>query len=394
VCVAAKHSRVAVKLGIITMRFFTLAYKNVARRPFRSLLTVLGLSTAIAAVVALVGIANGFVRSFSDVYAEHGVDIVVSRKGAADRISSAMDQSYIEQFRNVEGIDDASGFLLETMSLEEIGAYGLPAMGVDPQSRMLDDYRILAGRSFQQGDKKVALLGNQLVPRLAEKVGEQIEFFEDEAFEVVGIFESSSAWENGSLILPVAELQRLTGRPDQVTFVNIVLAGTPTQQDVERVATQIEAIDNKLAALPTADFVKTDARMQIAGSMAWMTSSIALLIGAIGMLNTMMTSIFERTREIGILKAVGWTRSRIVRMVLMEATLLSLAASVVGIAMGIVGTWCLSYAPSVGGIIAPYFDTQVVIQGVLLAAVIGWVGAAYPAYRASQLLPTEALRQG
>jgi putative ABC transport system permease protein len=134
--------------------------------------------------------------------------------------------------------------------------------------------------------------------------------------------------------------------------------------------------------------------MQMASSMAWMTSSIALLIGAIGMLNTMMTSIFERTREIGILKAVGWTQSRIVRMVLLEATLLSLAASVVGILVGVFGTWCLSYTPNVGRAIAPYFDFGVVVQGVVLAAVIGWMGAAYPAYRAARMLPTEALRQG
>lgn len=376
------------------MRFVTLAYKNVARRPLRTLLTVLGLSTAIAAVVALVGVANGFVRSFSDVYAEHGVDIVVSRKGAADRISSAMDESFVEKFRQLPGIKHVSGFLLETMSLEEIGAYGLPVMGVDPASPMLDDYRIVEGRKFQPGDERVALVGTQLVPRLVEKAGEKIVFFEDEQFEVVGIFESSSAWENGSLILPLAQLQRLTGRPEQITFANVVLEGTPTKDTVEQVVAEIEAIDNKLAALPTEDFVKTDARMQIAGSMAWMTSSIALLIGAIGMLNTMMTSIFERTREIGILKAVGWTQSRIVRMVLMEATLLSLAASVVGILFGIFGTWCMSFAPNVGRVITPYFDAQVVIQGFLLAAAIGWIGAAYPAYRAARLLPTEALRQG
>ncbi len=374
------------------MRFLTLVYKNVARRRLRTFLTIGGLSTAVAAVVALVGISNGFVRSFHDVYQAHGVDLVVSRKGAADRLSSAMDERLVAQIGRVDGIQDASGLLLETMSLEEEAIYGVPTIGLRPNSRMLRDYTIQEGRNLQPGDKKVALLGSQLAASLQRKVGEKIVFYEEEQFEVVGVFQSTSAWENGSLIVPLSQLQRLTDRTEQVTFINVVLVGPPGQVKVQQATAGIQAVDPKLSALPTDHFVETDTRIRIASTMAWMTSSVALLVGAIGMLNTMMTSVFERTREIGILRAIGWKPLRVVRMILLEAGLLSTTAAVAGILGGIAIAQLMSRLPSTAGTISPSIDAAVMVQGFALAVAIGLLGASYPAYRSARLVPTESMR--
>lgn len=374
------------------MRFLTLVYKNVSRRRLRSLLTVGGLATAVAAVVSLVGIADGFARSFRAVYEGHGIDLVVSRRGAADRLSSAMDETFVQRIGQIEGVADASGFLLETLSFEEKGIYGVPTIGLDPRSRFLEDYRILEGKGLPLDQEKVALLGDQLALRLESKPGEKLVFFPGEEFELAGIFTSYSTWENGSLVIPLTELQRLTDRPGQVTFVNVMLEGTPTQVLVEQVIQAIESLDDRLSAMPTADFVETDARIRMAGAMAWVTSTIALVIGAIGMLNTMMTSVFERTREIGILRALGWKQSRVVRMILWEAALLSFTGAILGIGGGIAMTWWMSRLPATAGTISPHIGMAVIGQGMLLALVIGLLGAAYPAYRGARLLPTEALR--
>jgi putative ABC transport system permease protein len=377
------------------MYFSSLVYKNVTVRSTRTVLTICGLTAAIAAVVALVGISNGFVRSFQDVYEGHGVDLVVSRAGAVDRLSSAMEESSAQRIGSLDGVHDASGFLLETMSLEEAAVYGVPTIGISPESAMVHDYDVVSGRSLAPGDqgKKVMVVGRQLATRLNHEIGQRVAFYEDEEFEVIGIFQSRSAWENGSLMIPLDQLQRLADRPGQVTFVNVVLDGVPNQDDIERVADEIQGLDTKLAALPTEDFVRTDARMQLAGGMAWMTSSVALLIGAIGMFNTMMTSVYERTREIGILRAVGWKKSRIVRMILMEASLLSLVAATLGSLAGVLITWTISRLPSAGATIAPHIDGWVILQGFLIALVIGLLGAAWPALRGARLPPTVALRQ-
>jgi len=390
------RSREGAPCAVSIMRFTILIYRNVARRRVRSLLTLCALSTAVAAVVALVGVANGFTRSFADVYRGHGVDLVVSRKGAADRLSSEMDASAAEEIAQLEGIRHTAGLLLETLSVEEAGVYGVPTLGVPPESWLLEDYRIQAGRSLRNGDGKVVLLGIQMALRLDREVGSEILLFEDEIFEVVGIFESYSAWENSSMVMPLDQLQRLTARSGQVTYVNVVLqrpvSGGAVDRAVDRAVSAISAMDDRLLALPTEDFVQTDTRMRLAKGMAWMTSSIALLIGCIGLFNTMMTSVYERTREIGVLRAIGWRSSRVVRMVLAEAALLSIAAAVVGSLGGMLLTWLMSRAPAVAGTISPTIGWGVILQGFAIAVVIGLLGAAYPAYQAARLVPTEALR--
>ena len=125
---------------------------------------------------------------------------------------------------------------------------------------------------------------------------------------------------------------------------------------------------------------------------SWITSAIAIIIGAVGMLNTMIVSVFERTHEIGILRAIGWRRLRIIRMILVESVLLSLTGGVVGTLGAVVLTPVLGRHPSVAGLIDAHIPNGMIGLGIAMALVVGLLGAAYPAYRGAQLLPTEALR--
>ena len=194
------------------------------------------------------------------------------------------------------------------------------------------------------------------------------------------------------------ELQRLTDRAGQATYINVVLRrGADTRQlpgdRAQRAIEAIAALDPKLLPLATADFVETDTRMQLAGAMAWMTSVIALVIGSISTLNTMLTSVMERTKEIGILRAIGWPKRRVISMILLESCSLAGVASLLGIALAMLLTWGLAQAPAAKGILSPSIDTPIIIQGLVLALGIGVLGAILPAWRAAQLLPTEAFRE-
>ncbi len=105
------------------------------------------------------------------------------------------------------------------------------------------------------------------------------------------------------MVLPLRRLQAITDRAQQVTYINVVLQSERRIEGGAQAIQDIQSLDPKLLALQTEEFVKTDTRMQIASAMAWMTSAIALIIGAIGTLNTMMMSVMERTKEIGVLRA-------------------------------------------------------------------------------------------
>lgn len=376
------------------MRFTSLIIKNLTRRPIRTLLTLLAFATAVSAVVALLGIANGFTRSFAGVYQSHSVDIVVSRQGTADRLSSSVDENVVDQIAAIPGVSRAAGVLLDTLSLEEREIYGIPTMGIADGSWMLEDYVYHSEQSSDgasENDPRRLMLGVHLANRVDIPAGDSVMMFE-EPYRVTRVFESRSTWENGSMIMPLQTLQELADRPGQVTYVNVVLDQSVNASQAKLVVTAIQQLDPKLHALTTEEFVSTDTRMQLASAMAWMTSMIALVIGAIGILNTMMTSVLERTQEIGILRAIGWSRWRVVKMILLESCTLALIASVVGCSLAAVLTWTLSQSSAAKGILDPAIDGQVILLGVLLALGIGLLGAIIPAWRAAQMLPTEAFR--
>lgn len=389
------------------------------RRPLRSALTLLALATAIAAVVSLQGISRGFTRSFGEIYTAHAIDIVVSRSGSADRLSSSIDQTFAEKIAQLPGVNRTAAVLLETLSLEQDGVYGIPSMGIAADSWLRGDYEVehaaaapidrLAAQNDSpastENSKQVAAaptakhsvwLGIHLADRLGVKPGGTINLF-DEPYRVTAIFKSRSSWENGAMIFDLDELQRLTDRQGQATYINVVLnpptANSPsTDSRAERTIAAIKRLDNKLLPLATQEFVDTDTRMQLAGAMAWMTSSIALILGAIGTLNTMLTSVMERTKEIGILRAIGWPKRRVVSMILLESCSLALLASLLGTGLALLLTWGLAQAPIVKGVLIPSIDGRIVLQGFLLAIGIGLLGALLPAWRAAHLQPTEAFR--
>jgi putative ABC transport system permease protein len=126
--------------------------------------------------------------------------------------------------------------------------------------------------------------------------------------------------------------------------------------------------------------------------MAWATSVIALLLGSLGVLNTMMMAVFERTGEIGLLRALGWRRKRVLILILGEALTLGVVGSVLGLLLGLAGVQAIQLSPTASVFISPELPLRAVVAGSLLGVVLSVLGGFYPALRAAALNPTEALR--
>ncbi|KLU03843.1 ABC transporter permease protein [Rhodopirellula islandica] len=376
------------------MTYFGFVLKSLWRRPLRTGLTLMALATAIGSVMALSGVAEGFTESFRGVYESHRVDVVVSRQGSADRLSSSLEETYVARVTAVEGVASAAGVLLETLSAEDQQVYGIPAMGMRTESWLFKDYEMQLAGSLASENSEVegqVYLGENLAGRLDCQPGAILNLF-DEPFLVAGVFQSGSVWENGSMIVPLDQLQDLAGRDGQITYINVVLDESIQASDVGQVVERIKAVDVKLLPLATDEFVSSDTRMQLAGAMAWMTSTIALLVGAIGTLNTMMTSVLERTGEIGILRAIGWPAKRIAGVILCESVMLALMASVLGGLGASVLLQVLANSEATGGLLQPTIATGVWVRGLVVGLGIGVLGASLPVWRASQMRPADALR--
>ncbi len=372
------------------MRFSTMIARNMLNRKARTTLTVLGLSVGIAAVMILTGIAWGFERSFLAIYRAKGIDLVVVRAGISNQLSSNLDAGVGPKVRAVPGVADVAPSLMDTVSFEDRNLVSVLANGWEGGSRLFRGVRVLEGRALRPGDGRVVMLGRVLRLNLGKAVGDDLAVA-GVSFRVVGVFESDSLFENGGLIVPLSELQTMMGRPGQVTGF-VVAAGSSEPGDVAALARRIEREVAGVAAVPARDYVQGDLQIRLTKTMAWATTAVALVLGSIGLLNTMVMAVFERTGEVGLLRALGWRRRRVLALILGEALVLGLLGSLAGTALAFAGVRALLLSPTSQGFIDPKLPPGVLGIGLAMGAGLSLLGGLYPALRASMLEPTEALR--
>lgn len=381
------------------MRFSAFMVKNVVRRRTRALLTSFGLAISVGAMVALLSVSDRFKAATLESFRGRGVDLVVIAAGTPDQLNSELDEALAERIRAIPGVQAVGAGLIELIEVQR----GKNSSSVLVQGWPLDNpafraLKILEGRTLQPGDVHKILLGRTQAENLGKKVGDTV-IVQKVPFEVIGIYESFTVYENGGMVLLLHELQELSARQGSVTGFSVVCDNVANKEQlVQQVKAAIEALPNAtkkrsgLSAMATQDYVDSMALLKVATAMAWIVSAVAMIIGVIGVLNTMIMSVLERVREIGILRAVGWPRRRIISMVLGESVLLSLSGAVLGVFGAMVVVKVLVLLPQVNGFIDGKMSLIAIAQGIGITVLIGLIGGAYPAIRAAQLTPTEALR--
>ncbi len=374
------------------MRLLTLVVRNLLRRRIRSLLTVSGIALAIATVVSLVGVAEGFQRSFLDLFRHQAIDLVVVRTGRFEGYTGSLDERLGPQIRSRPGVRAGSAGVMEVVSFEDLDLYGVPVQALSANSFRFDAYDLVEGRRLHALDRKKIMLGKIVAQNLGKTVGDVVEVVEDEPYEVIGIYESFNVYENGMIVMLLGELLELMDRAGQVSGFSIRMADPTDRRSVENLRRRVEALDKHVTALPAEQYVRTIGQIRLARSVAWLISIIALVIGSLGMLNTMVMSVMERTGEIGVLRALGWPKRRIVRMILIESELLSLVGAAAGSIAAVAVVATLGRMPITSGLIDGRLTPQVVGLGFAVSIGVGLVGGCYSAYLAARLLPATTLR--
>jgi putative ABC transport system permease protein len=373
------------------MRRITIPWKNLRRRPARSLLTVTGLAVAVASVVALVGVAESFETSFLALYTHRGADLVVQRRGGTVQLSKGVPLSLGERIRRLPCAGQVIGGLMDMVAFEERDLFMVIVNGWEPDCPVLDRVKVTGGRRLRAGDKNCVMLGRILAANLGKKPGDTVDVY-SQPFRVVGVFESFSVYENGAVFMLLDDLQRQMDRPGQVTGY-IVQANPPGDSAATaELARQIESLDHEVAATPCAEFVSSLNQMRVTRTMAWLIAAIACAIGSLGVLNTMAMSVFERRCEIGSLRAMGWRTSCVIRLIVGESLMLATAGAAAGVVIGLAGIVVLAHWHVTSGLVQGDISYRAIGEGVLTAAAMAVVGAAYPALRIARMPPVEALR--
>lgn len=369
------------------MSFIALIFKNLVRQRIRTSLTVVGIGLGIATVVALGAVVGGMKETAGQILSAYGADFIVAEKGASDLSFSnvtAEDWSAVEQY---PGVEDALGALLRISKVGDNPYFVTVGMTAGDVERAGIDLR--EGSLFAEDAPDAILLGRRASDALDAGVGDPVTI-DNHEFVVVGVFRSENLWQDGGAIAPLATVQTIASKPDVVTFVYIrVEEGA----DAKAVATGIRDGHTLLTTIANVgEMSRVDQGIEIMDALNLAVSALAVGIGAIGVMNTMVMSVFERTREIGILRAVGWSDNRVLRMIVGESLLLCALAAGAGTVAGVLASRAVLLIPAVQSLLQPQYAPDIFIRGLVVAVVVALAGAAYPAIRALRLVPMEALR--
>lgn len=369
------------------MSFLSLIVKNLLRQPVRAGLTLLGISVGITTVVALGVVTGGMKKTAGEIITSGGADFLVAQKGAADMAFSTISEKENESIAATPGVERAIPVLLHIVSVGSNPYFMLSGWRAEDLAGT--PLPLVEGALPAAGAGDELLLGAGAASDLGASVGATVTIAESQ-FRVVGIYRTGALWEDNGARAPLATVQAITAKPGTVSVIYVALAeGARTKE----VASFIEErFPNLVTITSVGELSKVDQGVEMMDAANLAISILAVGIGAIGVMNTMVMSVFERTREIGILRAVGWSGARVLRMIIIESLALCLVAAGFGAALGVAASRAVLFVPAIRSLLEPVYTVDIFIRALVVATAVALVGAAYPAYRAVRLTPMEALR--
>ena len=370
------------------MTFFTVVVRGLIRRPVRTGLTLLGISIGIAAVVALVGISRGFGKSWQTAMKARGTDVVVSNMGSA-LVPQLFSASVRDRIAHLPHVTATDVILVELTSVESTQMILISARewgGFEWQN-----LKLISGRMPRDAAEPAVVLGRTAAEVLKKKIGDPIQI-ETQELSVVGIVDGGAWVENGSIMLSLPLFQEITGNEGKINIIDIRATPGASAQDLNRLCDQINQLVPEGRAVLASEHIANSQGYRIVQAISWSTSLLAVIVGVLGVMNTMLMTVFERTQEICILLALGWRRWRIVRMVLWESALLGLLGGIGGVLLGALGVQILGAAPAIRGLLEPDVSPGLLGTSLALAVAVGVLSGLYPAWRSSRLTPSRALQ--
>ncbi len=374
-----------------------LSFSNLFRRKTRTALSVLGIAIGVAAIIVLVSLVDGFTDEFDDIIGSVKA-ISIMEKGAMDQTLSKLDDSWVQKLESISGVKAAVPEIMvmpkeidgEIVTLSSTPAIQIYGMDVDKYfasggAGWIGD--VSKGTRIKNSDNGQVLIGQGVEEKFNKFVGSTIKI-NDTKFRVKGIFETDSDLVSGIIVTNLEDARGLSDySADKISSLSVLL-NDPTQD--KRVGDLLKLkYGDDLEVYTTADL--SEEIGSITGSLRLLAIVVALisaLVAGIGITNTILMSVLERFSEIGALKAVGWTSENIIKMVLYESFFLGFIGGIAGIVLGYGVDISLAYLAGVRYSITP----MLLIESFVFALLLGIIAGVYPAYKASNLDPVEALR--
>jgi ABC-type lipoprotein release transport system permease subunit len=363
--------------------------KNLFRRKARTFLTLVAIAIGVAAIVALGAIAKGMKAGFLALTQGSQADLVLSQADALSALMSNIDQEVTEPLLALPEVDGVDGMLVTNALIEDTNM--MLIFGYDPEGFAIDHFRIVEGQALDEVRRvrgKPLILGQRKADAMGLGVGDTLHVT-NSAFRIVGVYETGTGFEDGAAVVALQEAQTLALQPRRVSQLYLRLRDP---SEVDRLTARIERRFPELAVSTTSGFVEQEQLLIMLDAIGFAIAALAIMLGGIGMMNALYMSVFERTHEIGVLRALGWRRRQILALILSESLLLALLGGLLGCGLGLAAVYALSTSTSWLGVFGSQLSVDLFVRALVTVLVLGFVGGGYPAWWASRLAPVEALR--
>ena len=402
--------------------YLRLAIDGIMHRKLRSWLTMVGIFVGIIAVVALISLGQGLQRVIDEQFEMVGGDRIIVTPGRGGTltgvprgsfVAAKLDKSDLDVIEKVRGVDSAAGIILATGNVKAdnkrklIPIFGVPT---DPKYQKLlkqiDFFAVDEGRYLKEGDRYKAQVGVRTRDFFDADidVGDKIEI-EGIMFDIVGKNKKTgNPFHDSKITIPIETAQELFNKSDGYSMIEVkVEKGSDVSEVAENIKKKLrrhrgvkEGEEDFTAETPQ-NIVRVfkDVFNLVTGFLTGI-AAISLLVGGIGIMTTMYTSVLERTHQIGIMKAVGARNSDILLIFLIEAGMLGLVGGVIGVILGLLLSKFAEYlVVNYGGIdiFRVYAGPELIIGTLLFSFLVGCFSGYLPARRASKMHPVEALRK-
>jgi len=399
--------------------YIKLAVENIAHKRVRSWLTVLGIFIGIAAVVALISLGQGLQYTVDQQFEKLGTDqVIVQAKGVigapgSESGNTKLTQTDYDAIKRTQGVKGVMERLSRTAKIEFnkktkfTTVHGLPldeTMDVIDSTGMLD---VEYGRKLRSGDKNKIIIGPEIAKE--ETFGKSVEVndklsINGEDFTVVGIIKTgSNPGISNAIIMPLDDARILYDEPEEISIINVkvndALKIDDTIDDIKRSLRRSRGVKEgkeDFTVQSTKKFVESFLVIfNVITTLLVGLASISLLVGAIGIANTMYTAVLERTREIGIMKSIGAKNSDILTIFLIESSLIGLIGGIIGV---ILGAGISKIAESLignflgEGFFQVFLPWWLMAGAIVFAVIIGTLSGILPARQAAGMNPVDALR--
>jgi putative ABC transport system permease protein len=388
---------------------FQVAYKNLLRKKVRSSLTIIGIALSAWVLVSLLGFNQGYESSLNRDIDNMGFQLMIMAKGCPYEAATLMlkggtglrymDESIMKDILKEPEVDKITPILMSAVFDPNKGESGGIAayFGVDSKSfaEMKPFLKFRQGGWFTDENSHEAVMGFEAAELEQREVGDMILMPEKNVqFKVVGILERTGTQDDGTIFVPIKPLQKIFDKPTEITTIGIKL-----KKGVD--STRLEAQLYKLPDVQVVSLAQVkDTIMKLISTAKIMVLSIAIiaiLIAVVGVINTILTSVWERFQEIGILKTIGAMPWDIFQLIWTETLMLCFSGGVLGVIFAlalskltdIAVRRILPFAPG-GGLVQ--IDLKLVFVTLIGIIFIGLISGIYPAWKAGRIRPLEAIR--